>query len=149
MPYKIIEQRREYNKKYYKEYSRKNREKLNAWNRNWRKNNPKYLADNRKRLKEDRQKYPERFKEYSRKQGIKTRQNVKERLLKLRQAMGGKCSRCGYNEYIQILHFHHLKDKVKEVTRMMKEEHMKIEAQKCTLLCPNCHAIITQKLDVL
>lgn len=143
MPYKNKEKQKEYNRKYLKKYNKKNKEKKIKWQREWReKNHEKYLEYNRIYLKKRRKLYPEKFKEYSQKQGTKTRQLVKERLHKVRLEMGGKCFRCGYSEYIDILVFHHNNgDKNIEVTKLMREEAIKTEANKCILLCPNCHAI--------
>ena len=141
MAYKDPEKQKAYNKAYLVKYRAKHREKMNAYNRAWRKNHPHYLLKSNARAKVNRQLYPERFKEYSRKQGIKTRKNVKERLQRLRIEKGGCCARCGYKEYIEILHFHHVKSKGIEVTKLMREEAMRKEAAKCILLCPNCHAI--------
>lgn len=71
--------------------------------------------------------------------------------IQLRQEKGGKCSLCGYHKNIRILQFHHLRDKLDEVCRyrgpMSKniETRIRIEAEKCVLLCPNCHWEITLK----
>jgi len=58
------------------------------------------------------------------------------------------CSKCGYNEYPEILVFHHLKKKTsrkKEISYLSKKgdkiEKILNEINKCELLCPNCHAI--------
>jgi 5-methylcytosine-specific restriction endonuclease McrA len=67
---------------------------------------------------------------------------MKARLLK---EAGGQCSLCGYSRYRGALHFHHLDPSSKEftvsrggVTRAFQE--LQAEAQKCVLLCSNCHA---------
>ena len=55
-----------------------------------------------------------------------------------------KCEICGYNKYPELLIFHH-KDKEKNsgVNILMKSlknlEIIKIEINKCMLLCSNCH----------
>jgi transposase len=60
---------------------------------------------------------------------------------------GGRCARCGYDEYIGALQFHHVDPKTKEfaisrhgVTRSIADA--RAEAAKCVLLCGNCHAAI-------
>ena len=79
-------------------------------------------------------KYKPKYKEY------------KNLLLALRTEKGGKCSMCGYSKEISILHFHHLRDKVFEVCqyrgimRPRIEKRIREEAEKCILICPNCHA---------
>lgn len=73
---------------------------------------------------------------------------VKKRRLKLRQMAvdykGGKCMLCGYSRNIKALDFHHLDEKSKEfglsdrgMTRSW--EKVKKEADKCVLVCANCH----------
>ena len=59
--------------------------------------------------------------------------------------LGGKCCRCGYDKCIDALQFHHKDPSQKEFglaangkTHNWKEYWA--EAQKCELLCANCHA---------
>lgn len=67
--------------------------------------------------------------------------------LKLLEYKGGKCERCGYNKPIPNAYdFHHRDPAEKEFgigngdTRSL--ERMKKEADKCELVCRNCHAEI-------
>lgn len=60
---------------------------------------------------------------------------------------GGKCERCGYNKCINSLAFHHLDPQHKDfgiahrgLTRSF--EKLKIELDKCVLVCHNCHGEI-------
>ena len=60
---------------------------------------------------------------------------------------GGQCQRCGYNEFIGSLHFHHIKPQEKEgiPTRIMYSKNEEIalrELDKCVLVCANCHQAI-------
>jgi hypothetical protein len=59
---------------------------------------------------------------------------------------GNKCFVCGYNKCIQALQFHHLEPNKKEFTisnsGTMKFEVLKDEADKCILVCSNCHVEI-------
>lgn len=63
---------------------------------------------------------------------------------------GGKCERCGYNKSARALEFHHLNPEEKDfgiskvLTRSIQS--LKDEADKCILLCSNCHAEIHDEL---
>jgi transposase len=72
----------------------------------------------------------------------KWRRRVKERLV---QRAGGECEICGYSRYYGALQFHHIDPGSKEfsisrngTTRSFDE--VCAEADKCVLLCANCHA---------
>lgn len=57
---------------------------------------------------------------------------------------GGKCEKCSYNKYIGALEFHHNDPKQKDFSvssggHTRAWEKVKIELDKCTLLCANCH----------
>jgi hypothetical protein len=62
------------------------------------------------------------------------------------QAFGGKCSKCGYSTNLSALHFHHLNStnkKFKLDMRVLSNKKWDLilsEAEKCILLCSNCHA---------
>ena len=73
---------------------------------------------------------------------VARRRRVKEALIK---DAGGACEICGYNRYAGALQFHHLNPAEKAfvisrhgVTRSLAEARR--EAEKCVLLCANCHA---------
>jgi transposase len=58
---------------------------------------------------------------------------------------GGACCICGYNRNMRALHFHHLEPSQKRHEINAKGvaialEKLRVEAQKCVLLCSNCHA---------
>ena len=56
--------------------------------------------------------------------------------------LGGKCSICGYNKCISALEFHHRDPKEKDfgISGVTKSfESLKIELDKCILVCANCH----------
>jgi transposase len=72
------------------------------------------------------------------------RRRVKEILV--REA-GGSCLLCGFSQYIGALQFHHVDPAAKAfavsrqgVTRSLAKA--REEAQKCVLLCANCHAMV-------
>lgn len=70
----------------------------------------------------------------------------KRKKLKLKavEYKGGKCERCSYDRCVAAMDFHHREQADKDfaisakgVTRSF--EKMKIELDKCILLCSNCH----------
>jgi hypothetical protein len=76
----------------------------------------------------------------------------KEQIKKLKLHFGGKCTKCGYNKYLQALDFHHLDPKEKEFGlgenrsgRSFKK--MIEEASKCALLCCRCHREVHIELE--
>jgi len=55
---------------------------------------------------------------------------------------GSKCESCGYNKSYSVLQFHHKDPKEKDFTiggSSYSFERLKKEADKCMLLCSNCH----------
>jgi hypothetical protein len=61
------------------------------------------------------------------------------------QEAGGGCAICGYNRHPAALHFHHRDPSKKSfglsrsgITRAIDK--LRAEAEKCVLLCSNCHA---------
>ena len=67
------------------------------------------------------------------------------RKIQLINEFGGKCQECGYNKNIAALEFHHINPDEKEFQLDMRHlsntnlEKLKEEADKCQLLCANCH----------
>jgi hypothetical protein len=64
--------------------------------------------------------------------------------LKLIEAFGGKCSKCAYNRYAGSLEFHHTDPSQKDFGlssggNSWSYKRMFAEAQKCILVCSNCH----------
>lgn len=122
---------KEYKKRWYQKY----REEIKK------KNNIHYHEKYKKYIAEHPEIYKPRWKEKNRKKGIKWQKFLFE--LKLKH--GGKCTRCEYDSEPRILQFHHLYNKFKEVSVIKNRKKATEEAQKCILLCPNCHAIIHLK----
>ena len=64
--------------------------------------------------------------------------------------LGGRCSRCGYDKCVNALEFHHRDptQKLFNVSRMTSHSRAKVlaEAEKCELVCANCHAEIETEL---
>lgn len=56
---------------------------------------------------------------------------------------GGKCIKCGYNTCLRALDFHHRNPNEKEFSireqRTKNIQEIKLELDKCDLLCRNCH----------
>jgi len=72
----------------------------------------------------------------------------KQNKLLLVEYKGGKCQKCGYNRCIDALEFHHLDPFTKETKNLGTTaaiEKQKMEADKCILVCANCHREIHHK----
>lgn len=70
------------------------------------------------------------------------RRRMKELLI---AEAGGRCRICGYDRYPCALEFHHLDPTEKRMTVSARGiayalETLRLEAEKCVLLCANCHA---------
>lgn len=71
----------------------------------------------------------------------KRRKEIKRKLVQL---FGVKCVKCGYDKSLAALSFHHKDPSIKEFTiagcaAVVAWEKVLEEAQKCELLCANCH----------
>jgi len=67
---------------------------------------------------------------------------------------GGKCIKCGYNKYPEVLEFHHMDPSKKDFNVSSKGhcrswERVSEEIKKCILLCANCHREIHVELKKL
>lgn len=67
---------------------------------------------------------------------------------------GGKCEMCGYNKCIRALTFHHLDPSIKELRMDARHlagtswERVLEEAEKCQLLCYNCHMEVHEQWEI-
>jgi len=96
-----------------KKWAKYQKERINKKVRQWRINNPEKYVNRDNDLK-----------------------------IKLVMENGGKCIKCGYNKCIGCLEFHHRDPEEKEFTigrNHRSYKNMKKEADKCDLLCSNCH----------
>lgn len=71
----------------------------------------------------------------------KRRKLIRMKAIKL---AGGKCAKCGYNKYPEVLEFHHKDPSKKDFNISMKGhcrswKRVSNEIKKCVLLCANCH----------
>ena len=73
--------------------------------------------------------------------GEQKKERIFEKKSILVKEFGGKCTQCGYDKYISLLHFHHLDPTKKEFTIAHDKplDKMREEAKKCILLCSRCH----------
>ena len=74
---------------------------------------------------------------------IWNRKTIKSKLIEM---MGGKCKACGGVFHIASYDFHHLDPKKKDFSitdklQRLPFEKIKEEADKCILLCANCHRV--------
>jgi hypothetical protein len=83
---------------------------------------------------------------------------VAERRRNLKQILvadaGGRCIICGYDRFLGALQFHHLDPAQKrlEISRngiTLSLATLQAEAQKCALVCSNCHAEVEGGVAVL
>lgn len=77
------------------------------------------------------------------------RKAIKKELVRYK---GGCCQKCGYNKCLEALQFHHRNPKEKEFElsnyryfKIIPMERYYKEADKCDLLCTNCHIEETYK----
>lgn len=66
-----------------------------------------------------------------------------ENKLKAIKYKGGKCENCGYDKCVWALDFHHINKKDKDFSiaqySTLSWEKIKLELDKCMILCANCH----------
>ena len=101
-------------------------------------------------MKKDPRTYADRRK-YMIRAVAKRRKKIR---LKAVQHLGGKCFRCGYSKYTEVLEFHHRDPSQKKFNISLKGhcrswERVKEEIEKCDLLCVNCHRELHADLDKL
>ena len=70
------------------------------------------------------------------------RRNIKRQLV---EEAGGACVLCGYDRCLAALQFHHLDPSQKRFALSLKgaaraADELRKEAQKCVVVCANCHA---------
>lgn len=106
----------------------------------------KYLREENKLRKNIKN---ESEKKQKRRKSINVINWKKEKKKLLVEYKGGKCEKCEYNKCIEALEFHHLDPSKKDFTissHSYSFERMKQEADKCILVCANCHREIHSSL---
>lgn len=91
-------------------------------------------------IRKEKRTYADRA-EYLKKAVTARRRKLKEMIIEYK---GGVCMICGYNKYAGAFDLHHLDDTKKEFglsTRGLTRSwgKLKEEADKCALVCANCH----------
>lgn len=116
-------------KQLYQEYYSKNKDKIILKSKIWYQNNKNEKLN------------------YNKHNKVKSYKCRKNRTIKLQQfiieyKINNKCIKCNENRP-ECLDFHHIKDKKNTISRMCKQtvslKILKIEIEKCILLCSNCH----------
>ena len=98
----------------------------------------------------DKRKYSDRA-EYLKNAVVKRRKQIREMAIEYK---GTKCSICGYDNCIQALDFHHIKDDEKDFGISAKGytrswDSVRKELDKCILLCANCHREVHEGITQL
>lgn len=95
---------------------------VNAWKRDWYNRHPENRERNKQRMRQQRNEF----------------------LGQLTHDMGGCCQRCGYSACFAALDYHHVDSQskdapVSDLASRRKWDDAITEADKCILLCSNCH----------
>ena len=78
-----------------------------------------------------------------------TKENRYKKKKLLVEYKGGKCEICGYDKCLAALEFHHIDPDKKDfsISSSSKSiDELKLEADKCILVCANCHREIHNNL---
>ena len=74
---------------------------------------------------------------------LRVSESCRERKIQAVDYRGGKCESCGYCRCLSALEFHHVDPRKKDIGiaqfRNKNFHLLKIELDKCQLLCSNCH----------
>ena len=147
-----IEHKKEYDKIYFSNPKNKERSLLRA-KKHYEKNKEnisrrqkEYYEENKELMqKRCREEY---YRNHDRKIAYQNqrRKKLKDFIYNYKEERG--CERCGYNEYPEILEFHHNQGN-KEFTISQRNSYsiklIEIEIKKCIILCPNCHRVHHRK----
>lgn len=86
----------------------------------------------------------------------KPRQQQKRKLICGKKALlvkeaGGGCLKCGYDKCLRALQFHHVDPSEKDFglsdSLGLSLKKLRKEAEKCILICSNCHAELHEELE--
>jgi hypothetical protein len=83
-----------------------------------------------------------RVKQNTINKSVEEKNKLKEEYIDWKKTL--KCNRCGISDH-RVLQFHHHRDKESEISTMLSRgfslTKIKLEADKCEVLCANCHFI--------
>lgn len=119
-----------------KEFTEEERERRRLASAQWRKDHPA-------RVKENMQRWHKEHYEEEKRSWQEYRRNNKKLCI---EYLGSECSECGGVFHPDVYDFHHKDTNEKDIcvgkllTR--KFENIKVELDKCILVCSNCHRII-------
>lgn len=142
MPYKNIEDRRAGGRRSAKKRREANREKFRKEAYEYYQANKEKIVEIRRARRKANPEQYEREKKNCSAAIIKKKREIKSRLV---ECFGGKCSICGIEDEDCIYDFHHRDPADKQtniaelVNRTRNYEIALKEAQKCDLVCANCH----------
>lgn len=80
--------------------------------------------------------------EWAKKMSKRVSETRRKNVAILKEEAGNCCSNCGYSKCLAALEFHHPDPSVKEskiIGSTASLAKQRAEAQKCVLLCANCH----------
>lgn len=152
--------RKEYIKKYMKQWRKNNPGYGKEYHEKWEKNNSEHIKKYKKKWYEDNS---EHIRKIRRQRYLRDREKI---LKQMRQYYKGKihyvqdyklskgCQLCGYNKNPEFLGFHHPDNNKKfnvskAVTRNKGLEKIRKEMDKCIILCVSCHRKLHCKLKKL
>lgn len=100
-------------------------------------------TDNKREFLDDDDRRKRNYEKIKRK-----RKELKDKAIEYK---GGKCKICGYDKSKRSLTFHHRDPNEKEFGiskyKTLSWEKIKIELDKCDLICANCHGELHEKLE--
>lgn len=132
MPYKNREERNSHQREYYKN----NKEARNAWQKVYR-NTERAKSLIKIYRKNNREKILEKGKRYNKKIYEEKREYIKN------YKLSKGCAICGYNKFAEVLDFHHDNNGSKDFCIGLCYRYnlikIKVEMEKCIILCANCH----------
>lgn len=108
--------------------------------------NERYKSKNKEKILEYNREYRKRNLERDRKKKSKNARNQRRiNKLKAIEYLGGICFDCKQEFHQCCFDFHHINPKIKDstITRIMHKsfDNIKIELDKCVLLCAHCHRL--------
>jgi hypothetical protein len=135
--------------------SKKQKEYMKEYNKQYWSKNKKILLDNKKEwLTKNKEYHAEYDKNYYIKNNNRLKKQRKEQYNKDKQyirdyKLSNGCAICGYNKYADVLDFHHEGDKEFNISLQRNINKIKEEMKKCIILCSNCHRELHAKRRIM